>query len=196
MENADPLSRVAAAIELLPKGLQDHTQRVRGIAVEMAKRHHLDYNLVDLAALAHDLCRLLTAQELLGEMNLRGLTVDPMERELPVLLHGPVAALRLEQEFAIGMGEVLDAVRWHSTAHTDMSSIAKVVFLSDKLDPWKESRYPFHERIRELAYENLDAALLEFLEQETQRLLGAGHLVHPASIEARHQLLSNQSRMD
>ena len=73
-----------------------------------------------------------------------------------------------------------------------MSPLAKVVFLADKLDPQKVTRYPYLERIRELAEEDLDAALLEFLEQELRRLLEGRHLVHPASLEARNELLFRQ----
>ncbi len=189
METGDALAQVTVAVERLPRELREHVQRVRGIAVALALRHGLDPQKADLAAAAHDLARAVNTRELLKQTRLAVLPMHPVEKALPVLLHGPLAAHWLRHQYGVADSEVLDAVQWHSTARQGLSPLAKLTFLADKLDPLKVTRYPFLDAIRELAQEDLDEALLEFLTQELQRLLQGGHLVHPASVEARNELL-------
>ena len=82
------------------------------------------------------------------------------------------------------------AVYWHTTAHPGLDAMGKVVFLADKLDPNKGKKYPYQPRIMELARENLDAAILEFLTRQIVELTGRGLLAHPMMIQARNALLA------
>ena len=111
-----------------------------------------------------------------------------MERSLPVLLHGHVAAAELEDDGLMNP-RVLESVRWHTTGHREMGDLAKIVFLADKLDPQKALRYPYLPEIEELAQGSLDAALLRFLELSIADHLRQGRLVHPESIMLRNELI-------
>ena len=82
------------------------------------------------------------------------------------------------------------AVYWHTTAHPGLDDMGKVVFLADKLDPNKGKKYPYQPRIMELARENLDAAILEFLTRQIVDLTGRGLMVHPMMVQARNALLA------
>ena len=82
------------------------------------------------------------------------------------------------------------AVYWHTTAHPGLDAMGKVVFLADKLDPNKGKKYPCQPLIMELARENLDAAILEFLTRQIIDLTGRGLLVHPMMVKARNALLA------
>ena len=194
MTTADHLTNVLAATERLPLGLREHIRRVRSIAVEMAKVHGLDPEHADLAAAAHDLARNFDDSDLILEMRNADLAIHPDEDALPVLLHGPVASHLLGSRYGIEIPEVLEAVRWHSTANRGLSRLAKLIFLADKLDPTKITRYPFLDRVRELAHEDLDAALLEFLQRQLRVFLETDSLIHYASIEARNELLAGSTR--
>jgi len=176
-------------LQRLPKGLLEHVERAREIGRELAQRHGVDVERVDLGLAAHDVARALTGESLLEQARLYGLRVKPVQRATPVLLHGPVAARWLQQEDGISDRQVLNAVRWHTTGSKGMGPVEKVVFLADKLDPLKASRYPYLERVRSLAREDLDQALLEFLNHELAYFLSRGHLIHPASIELRNALM-------
>tara|TARA_Y100000310_G_C19977529_1_gene488250 strand:+ start:134 stop:379 length:246 start_codon:yes stop_codon:yes gene_type:complete len=70
-----------------------------------------------------------------------------------------------------------------------MGQVAKVAFLADKLDPVKVSQFPFLERVRELAYSDLDRAMLEYLNREIAYLLGMRYLIHPAYLGLRNELM-------
>ena len=185
----DPLSRLQALVQGLPKGLQDHLYRTRETALELASLHGVDATKVELAALGHDLCRARKGNQLLEESRACGLTIHPVEEQVPILLHGPLAAQRLEKECGITDPEVLEAVRWHSTACAGMGPVGLVVFLADKLDPHKVEGSPQLRRLVAMAREDLERAAAEYLTAELTWLLGQGRLLHPASVEARNDLL-------
>ncbi len=107
-----------------------------------------------------------------------------------MLLHGRIGAKWLELDDGVSDADVLEAVRWHTTGRRDMGPIAKTVFLADKLDPEKISRFPRLERVAALAEKGLDAAILEYLNQELEHLLQQGFLIHPASVALRNQLIA------
>lgn len=176
------------ALAKLPRGLYEHVQRVRDIAQELARPLGLDPVRVDLAAAAHDIYRAVEAKDLLRQAQRLGVPVGLVEEQVPVLLHGPLAAEALHKEFGIQDPQVLEAVRWHSTGASGLGSLGGVVFLADKLDPQKERYYPFLKRVSQLAQEELDLGILEFLNQEMQALLRRGDLIHPNFLLWRNEL--------
>ncbi len=179
---------VSSRLDALPTGLRDHVERVREIGQQLANRHGVDTELVDLGLAAHDLARHLEPVELLRRAEAAGIMPTAVERSLPVLLHGPLAAAELERD-GLTDARVLEGVRWHTTGKRGMGGVAKVVFLADKLDPQKARRYPFLGEIEELARDSLDAALLRFLSLSTADHLRQGRLVHPESVHLRNELI-------
>ena len=79
---------------------------------------------------------------------------------------------------------------WHTTGDpAGGDPIAHIVFLADKLDPVKVKRYPWQAELKELAENDLPAAMTMFLTRNVVRMLNKGSAVHPATIEARNTLL-------
>ena len=183
---------VSSRLDAIPAGLRDHVERVRDIGRRLAVRHGVDAELVDLGLAAHDLARHLDAAELVERAEAVGIIPTAVERSLPVLLHGPVAAAELELD-GFADARVLESVCWHTTGKRGMGKVAKVVFLADKLDPQKAGRYPYLGEIEELARDSLDAALLRFLSLSTADHLRQGRLVHPESVHLRNELILAQT---
>ncbi len=180
---------IAGRVDALPDGLRRHTYRVRGIALELARQHGVDEARACLGALAHDVARAMKGDELLRKAQELGIPVHPVEGQVPLLLHGPVGAELLRRAGGLDDPDIYEAVYWHSTARRGMGPLAKVVFLADKLDPQKAGRYPFLPELGELARTSLNGAILDFLSREMTSLVQHGSLVHPASLEARNDLL-------
>ena len=185
----DAFSLLQGLIQALPSGLQDHLHRTRDTALELAARHAVDARKVELAALGHDLLRATGDRELLEQARTIGLTVHPVEERVPILLHGPLAAQRLRHLGIIADAEVLEAIQWHSTACPGMGRVGLVVFLADKLDPYKARRSPRLRRLAGVAQESLERAAIDYLTWELGLLLKRGGLLHPASVEARNHLM-------
>ena len=187
-------SRIRQRVDGLPAKLQAHIARAQDVARELAPYHAVDPERAALGILAHDVARAMPGVELLERAARFDLPIRDVERQVPLLLHGPVGAEILRREdglTAAGDAEMdlYQAVYWHTTAHPTLDALGKVVFLADKLDPNKRKRYPYQPQILELARDNLDAAILEFLTRQVVDLTNRGHLVHPTMLEARDALL-------
>ena len=183
------LKKLQSIIQSLPQGLQDHLHRVRDTALELASLHGVDASKVELAALGHDIYRAYQGERLLKDARTLGLDIHLVEERVPVLLHGPLAAAHLERECGITDPEILEAVRWHSTSRPGMGRVGLVVFLADKIEPQKAERNPYLLKVAETARESLERAALDYLTAEIASLLERRSLLHPASIEARNDLL-------
>ncbi|MCI0900835.1 MAG: bis(5'-nucleosyl)-tetraphosphatase (symmetrical) YqeK [Chloroflexi bacterium] len=185
----DLLQRLQDRLGALPDGLQAHIYRVRDVALELAARHEIDLQRAELGALAHDVCRAVPGSDLLEMAAGLGVVVTDVDQDFPILLHGPVGAELLRREDELTDHGLYEAVRWHSTAHASLDALGKMIFLADKLDPQKASVYSYHAKLHDMALEDLDLALLEFLSREMAARVERGETVHPASVDARNSLI-------
>ena len=174
----------------MPIGLQAHIHRVVEIARELAVCHGIDQEQAALAALAHDVARAMTDGELLRRAAGMGLPIGVVDRRVPILLHGPVGAEILQQEAGLTDISIYNAVYWHTKANPDLDELGKVVFIADKLDPAKIDSYPYLPQIRQMAFQDLDRAILHFLTRQEIDRLNRGELVHPMMVETRNALLA------
>ena len=183
------LAAVERRVDRLPAGLQAHIHRVVEIARELAVCHGINQEQAALAALAHDVARAMTDGELLRRAAGMGLPIGVVDRRVPILLHGPVGAEILQQEAGLTDISIYKAVYWHTTANPDLDELGKVVFIADKLDPAKIDSYPYLPQIRQMAFQDLDRAILHFLTRQAMDRLNRGELVHPVMVETRNALL-------
>ena len=164
-----------------------HTYRVVETARRLGRRHGADEGQVAVAALMHDYAKPLAPADLLREAERLGLTIDPVERAEPHLLHGPVAAGLLAERGLVTDPDVLQAIAAHTTGRAGMSLLEKILYVADYVEPGR--RFPGVEVIRAEAEQSLDRALLHALEDSLVYLVQQGWLIHPGSVHARNWLL-------
>ena len=187
---AELAARIEDRVATLPAKLQAHLERTAKVAVGLAPRHGVDVERARLASVAHDVAKAMSSKELLRQAARFGLPVNMVERYKPGLLHGPVGAELLRHEDGIEDQSIYEAVCWHTLAHPDLDDLGKVVFLADKLDPAKIKRYPFQPFLLEVAQDDLDLAVLEFVTRQIAAIMAAGRMVHPLMVEARNHLIA------
>lgn len=173
----------------LPPWLREHIARVVDEGRRLAQLHEVDPTLVQAAAWGHDLYRHLTDEALLADAARLGIEPDAAERAAPILLHGLIAAERAEREWDVRDPDVLEAIRFHTTARPGIGSVALTLFLADKVEPGKVSEDPGLAAVRTLAEHDPEAALLTFLDRRIAQYLAAGQVVHPLALEARNWAL-------
>ena len=159
-----------------------HTLRVAQTAEDLARAHGVDPGRARLAALLHDAARERSSEEFLGLAEDLGLGVGGPERESPKLLHGPVAAELARRELGVEDGEVLEAIRAHTTGRPGMGPLSLVLYVADKIEPARD--YPSVENLRQLARRDLRAAAAESLRRSIAHNEERGRPTHPASVEA------------
>ena len=112
---------------------------------------------------------------------------DDLSLQEPSLLHAPVGAWLLKWELGIEDGEVLEAVKVHTTGAAGMSLLARIVYLADYIEPGRTHSGVIE--IRELAFSDLERALLGAVNLTIKRVLERGRLLHPGSISFRNSLI-------
>jgi nicotinate-nucleotide adenylyltransferase len=103
-----------AARETLPAGRFIHSRNTAILAARLARRFGLDEDTAYLAGIAHDIAKTISTP----------------------LGHGEAGAALLEKKYGIDDPQVLEAVRVHTEGKTGMGTIAKVVYIADKVE-WR-----------------------------------------------------------
>ncbi|ADU52280.1 metal dependent phosphohydrolase [Thermaerobacter marianensis DSM 12885] len=176
-------ARQAAEAVLSPARFQ-HVARVVETARDLAFRHGVDPLRVELAAWLHDLARERSPEALLAAARQAGWEPDAAERADPILLHGPVAAWEAARRGLARDPEVLEAIRWHTTARPGLGPVGCLVFLADKLEPAR--RYPGVDELRRLAARDVDAAMAAVLDDLIRYCLRNGFWLPAATVAARN----------
>ena len=158
-----------------------HTLRVAETAERLAEIHGLESKKARLAGLLHDAAREVGKEELLRVAEEDDLAVGDFEHERPMLLHGPVAAELARRDLGVKDGEILDAVRAHTTGEPEMGPLALTLFVADKVEPGREG--PSVEALRELACKDLRRSACAALEASISHNEDRGRPVHPKSLE-------------
>jgi len=176
-------------IEGLPGGLRRHIEAVVAEARRLARLHGVDEERAVMAAWTHDIVRATDPEELLRLAHELGLNPNEIEEAAPILLHGPVAARLLTSRYGVEDEEVLAVARWHSTGRAGMSTLEKVLFLADKVEPGKAAGRADLEEIGRLAETDLDGAVLRYLDLQLVDAVGQGWPLHPDAVATRNELL-------
>ncbi len=112
-----------------------HSVRVAETAVKLCKHYGLETKKAYLAGIAHDMCKDFTEEKLLELAQKDGFVISEIEKQKPALLHGRAAAVLLKEEYGIIDKEIIEAVRNHTFGNSDISELAMLIFIADKIEP-------------------------------------------------------------
>ncbi|HIR85749.1 MAG TPA: nicotinate (nicotinamide) nucleotide adenylyltransferase, partial [Candidatus Limivicinus faecipullorum] len=143
-------------IPLLSSQRIAHTAGCEHEAVQLAKLWGEDPEKAAVAGILHDSTKNLSYDEQLILCDKYGIILDNAQRENPKLLHAITGAALAKDRFGVSE-EISQAIRWHTTGKPDMNTLEKIIYLADYIEPTRD--FEGVERLRELAYEDLDAAL-------------------------------------
>ncbi len=172
----------------LSQNRYEHSMGVARVAEKMAARFGVDPRKAFITGVFHDYAKNLGSAKLLEIAGTAGLITDRTEEETPDLLHAPVGAYLLETGLEVDDAEMLEAVRAHTIGSTHMSTLDKIIYLADMIEPGR-SEYPHLERLRQLSEYDLDGAMLLGVESTIIYCLERGRLLHPRTVEVRNEFL-------
>jgi HD superfamily phosphohydrolase YqeK len=174
------ISAVNRRLSTLPDGLRSHIEQSRATAIPIAHALGVDLPRVDFALAAHDLFRAESDQALIEAADRLGWQAESFERQEPLMLHGPVAALWLASEGSVDDRSVLDSITYHTTFAPGLGRVAAAVFLADKVEPGKLARGPWLADVDRLAKSGEAAgAIVAYLTQLSAQLRAEGATPHP-----------------
>ncbi len=90
--------------------------------------------------------------------------------------------------------EVYEAIFWHTTGKADMTLLDKILYIADYIEPNRD--FEGVERLRRLAYTDLDQAMLLGVESTIQEMEERGVPVHINTILARQWLLDRGVKLE
>lgn len=173
---------------LSPRRLQ-HSLEVARVAREMAQNHGIDPDKAYLTGLLHDYAKGMSGSELLTIASSQFLLADEVESRIPDLLHAPVGAYLLMTELGIDDTEILQAVKVHTLGALEMSTLDKIIFLADMIEPGRD--FPGLERLQCLAGRDLDRAMLFGMDSTIRYCLEQSRMLHPLTIRVRNKFLDH-----
>jgi predicted HD superfamily hydrolase involved in NAD metabolism len=187
LQHAAHVSYWAARVQDLVKPERfEHILRVANLAHDIALAHGLDAAKAYLAGILHDVARDLPDDELLR------LAPPESDADLqhPLAVHGRAGRALLEH-WGFSDHEVLEAVEEHTTGPRDGHLLSVCVYVADVSEPGRGEN-DINERIRELAFVDLERAFAESVTCKVLYLQSKGKIVHPRTMEAYQRLVAAQ----
>ncbi len=168
-------------ISLLKENRVQHVLGCRDTAVELAK--HWGANVTDAAraGLLHDITKALDGPLQLTLCSEYGILVDDFSAQYPKTLHALTGSLVAQRIFGEN-DAVVSAISSHTTGKADMNLLEKIIYVADYMEPNRD--FPGVERLRQLAFTDIDGALRLGLEMTLELLKKQGNAVSPGSRDA------------
>ena len=164
----------------------EHTLGVMYTCGALAMRYGYDLEKAMLAGLMHDCAKCMPNAKKLKAAEKNHLEITDLERKNPFMLHAKLGAFLAKKKYDIEDREILDAIRWHTTGKADMTTLEKIVYLADYIEPTRS--FCDLTELRTLAFQDLDRAALLGLEMAVRDLMEQGAAVHSNSVLARDYL--------
>ena len=158
------LKKIRKAMEKALDGKRfEHTLGVEYTAAALAMRYGASLKDAQLAGLLHDCAKCLSDEKRLSICEKHNISVTEYERRNPSLLHAKVGSFMAMEEYGVTDSDVIHAILNHTTGRPGMSLLEKIVFVADYIEPGRDKAANLSE-IRQLAFMDLDRALLRILE--------------------------------
>lgn len=170
-----------------------HSLGVAETAVKLAKRFGADEEQARVAGLLHDCAREFRNEDMVKEAEKRGIAIGEVERSMPLLLHADIGAVRVRELYGVEDAAISQAIARHTVGGPAMTVLDKIIWYADMIEPGRD--FPGVDKLRELGgTASLDAMMLAGLSHSIVFVVEKGHLIHPATVLARNEILLNQMK--
>ncbi len=178
-------------VSLLDPNRVNHVLGACKTAAELAAIHGADIVDAQRAALLHDVTKALPGQLQLTLCREYGINLDDFSAANPKTLHALTGSLVAQRIFGENPA-VVSAIASHTTGKADMNALEKIIYVADYMEPNRD--FPGVEQLRDLAYRDLDGAMIMGLEMTLSMLREQGSQVSPESLDALKSLKKSEKR--
>lgn len=166
-----------------------HSLCVADEAKRLAEKYGGDVEKCYLAGLLHDITKNTPEEEHLKIFETFGIMLSDIEKNAKKLWHAISGEAFVRYILNIDDKEILDAIRYHTTAKADMSLTAKILYIADFTSADRD--YMDVDVIRGLANKSLDEALIYALQYSIIDLVDNCRAVHPDTVLAYNTTVLN-----
>ena len=158
----------------LPPKRIEHTKGVIRLALKYAKTFKVDLEKTAIASLLHDSAKYLRAEDFPDFKMPKGVPYQ--------VAHQYLGAYVAETVLGVKDKEILNAIKYHTSAKPNMSLLAKIVFTADMLEEGRS--YEGVEEIRQLSFKNFDKAFVLSMQRSLDYVRERGCEVYPLTQKA------------
>lgn len=163
----------------------NYSLNVASVSRDLAEIYNVDLNKAYVAGLLHDIAKEFSEEENRYYLKQYHLPRVLLNAKYKKILHSYIGSCYVKDVYNMDE-DVVNAIKYHTTASPKMDMLAKIVFVADKIDPNKT--YPGIEEERRLAYINIDAALKLCLENNINKLKSNGKKPHRNTLKTLKML--------
>ena len=185
LKNLDLKQLRACSYSMMRAKRIPHVMGVEEEAVKLAQRWGAEAELARRAGILHDCTKYYELPEQLDICEEYGVRLDALEQKAVKLLHSKTGACIARGVFG-QPDAVYDAIFWHTTGKADMTTLEKVLYIADYMEPNRD--FDGVERLRHLAYTDLDKAMLLGVEMTIQEMQQRQVPIHTNTLQARDWL--------
>ena len=158
-----------------------HSLGVMNMAERLARKYNVDVKEAKIAGLLHDCAKNMSNQELIEYCKNNGIEIDDIKMQSPGILHADVGADIAKKKFNVS-DEVKESILYHTLANETMTDLVKIIYISDLIEEGRDLEGL--DKIREMAFIDLDKALVMALEYCMENVKQVGKNIHKQSIDA------------
>lgn len=168
-----------------------HSKNVASAAVRLAKKYGADPVKAEVAGILHDITKEYNLENQLQIIRSGGIILDDICKNSPQLLHAITGMVYCRDELGITDADILNAVRYHTTARANMSLLEKILFIADFISD--ERDYPDVDIMRAEGEKSLEDGMLYGLSFVIPDLVHRKRAVHPDALAAFNELIFSLS---
>ncbi len=163
-----------------------HSMGTVRAAAQLAERYGADIKKARLAALLHD-CAKVKKTEMQAYLERFGICPRGYAQRSMSILHGPLGAEVARADYGVDDPEVLMAIGNHTACSEGMSTLEKITYLADKIEPTRN--YSGVEEIRAAAARGLNEGVLACMDSMLASLEAKKKEFDPCTCKAREYLI-------
>lgn len=164
-----------------------HSVNVSVEAVRLAKKYGGDVHKAELAGLLHDVMKDAGNEAQLFIIQRYSVETNEVERHEPKLWHAIAGAAYVQHELSIDDEDIVNAVRYHTTARAGMSLLEKIVYIADYTSA--ERDYDGVDKMRKASNISLETAMGEALRFSIKEQLKKHGLIEPHTCAAYNEVI-------
>ncbi|MBC6342877.1 HD domain-containing protein [Lactobacillus kimbladii] len=159
----------------------EHCIGVSRTAKRLAELNQYDADKAALAGFIHDYAKQVSVKEYREVIKTKGFDQDLLSWNRSIW-HGIVGTYFIQRDLKITDTEILTAVRRHTTADVEMTTLDKIVFMADYIEPGRS--FPGVEEARKITYANIDRGVGYQLAHTLEFLIEKRNKIYPRTLDA------------
>ncbi len=169
----------------------NHSISVMNMCEALASKYNVNVKKAKLVGLMHDMAKDMTKEEKIQYVKNNNIECSLIEEKIVEILHGKIAADICKKRYQFDE-EMCTAIKYHTTGKENMTLLEKILFIADKIDETRN--YEGVEDLRELAFEDLDKAILKNIDDTLIINIQKNRLILEESIKTRNNLLLSSEK--